>query len=164
MPDPKPITDNSESSQTPTRLQLDAERAELQERRRVLQALPGHGPPVEVALTEARRAQHVIAEATRALARAEVVLDIAVDVMRAHTEQLVIANKIAARKLHLEKQEADQEQDESRRVDKVLDASLALVQKVATDSRVWTAILTTVGWFVLQLLTGAHVPAPPVGP
>lgn len=147
-------TDNSESS-TPTEAQVEADRLTLQRNlsdlQRVMRTRVGR---VDADLAEPYLSRQIAHEAVAALARAEVVLDMAADVVRVHTEQLVIDNKIRARELRLQREQVEQGKSESRRVDKVLDVVLNGISRVATDSRVWTAIATTVLWFLGQLATG----------
>lgn len=143
MPPPRATSD----SESPTQSRLMEERVALLERLRHLQEagrrdLAGAEPGRD----EFARLRQVTLEATIELARAQVVLDMTIDVLRAFTEQQVHANKIAAREWRLRKEQADTERAGTRRVDLVVGTAVDVVKKAVADQRVWTVIATSVMW------------------
>ncbi len=166
MPPAPGPTGNSEST-TPTETQLLVDRDLLTQQRAALDRIasrrvrPG---PAGAKPSDTVMLSHLLAETSQALGRAEALLEMAAVAIRAHTEQLLVANKIELRKLRLERERNELEERGERRVDLVLSKGLDVLTRIVTDGRVWTAIGTAATILAGQFAAGQGCHLPPGAP
>lgn len=117
------------SSEDATEADLLAERARLEAKLRQVEQLGTR--------TAGRPDPNVQQRTYEALVRNEVMLEMAAEAIRAHTDQLVIANKIAVGELRLQRERYKRG---ARTMDELLRAGSRLAARAVTDRALWAAV------------------------